>query len=176
MKYLFASDIHGSAYWCERLMQAIQIERPQQIVLLGDLLYHGPRNPLPRDYDPSRVAEMLNSITPTPLAVRGNCDSEVDQMVLLFPCMADYSQLEIVDDKGQPHRLFLTHGHVIEPDDAPALGPGDVFVYGHTHIKRLEAVDDVVFFNPGSISLPKDEIHSFGTSENGKLELKKLPD
>lgn len=178
MKYLFASDIHGSAYWCERLIQAIEIEKPDQLVLLGDLLYHGPRNPLPKDYDPQRVAEMLNSIAPVPLAVRGNCDAEVDQMLLDFPCMADYIQLEILDSDGHTHRIFATHGHVVSPDAPPALDSGDIFAYGHTHIRQLETKKDIVFFNPGSVSLPKnsDGLHTFGTCDTGIFELKTLPE
>ena len=111
MKYLIASDIHGSAYWAERLCAAIESEQPDRIVLLGDLLYHGPRNDLPRDYAPKRVIPLLNALADRIIAVRGNCDAEVDQMVLDFPIMADYATL--FDENGR--ELFLTHGHVLAP-------------------------------------------------------------
>lgn len=175
MKVLIASDIHGSAYWTERLVQAIEQERPDRIVLLGDLLYHGPRNDLPREYDPKRVAPLLNELAATGklVAVRGNCDAEVDQMVLDFPCMADYAQL--VDEDGRT--LFLTHGHVFgagfhnSVDHLPALPAGTAVVYGHTHVKVSEeapAHPGVWAFNPGSVSIPKDGSHSYGIYESGK--------
>ena len=157
MKYLIASDIHGSAYWAERLCAAIESEQPDRIVLLGDLLYHGPRNDLPRD----RI-----------IAVRGNCDAEVDQMVLDFPVMADYATL--FDETGR--ELFLTHGHVFgagmhnSVDRAPALPEGSALVYGHTHIKVNEesaAHPGLWLFNPGSVSIPKDGTHSYGIYEGG---------
>ena len=107
MKLLVASDIHGSAYWCRVLMDRIEEESPDRIILLGDLLYHGPRNPLPDEYDPKQVAAMLNSIAERVVAVRGNCDSEVDQMMLEFPCLGDYAL--VVDEYKT---IFATHGHV----------------------------------------------------------------
>ena len=175
MKVLIASDIHGSAYWTERLVQAIEQEQPDRIVLLGDLLYHGPRNDLPREYDPKRVAQLLNELAATGklVAVRGNCDAEVDQMVLDFPCMADYAQL--VDEGGRT--LFLTHGHVFgagfhnSVDHLPALPAGTAVVYGHTHVKVNEEAPThpgVWAFNPGSVSIPKDGTHSYGIYESGK--------
>ena len=141
MKYLIASDIHGSAYWTERLVAAIESEQPDRIVLLGDLLYHGPRNDLPRDYAPKRVIPLLNALADRIIAVRGNCDAEVDQMVLDFPVMADYATL--FDETGR--ELFLTHGHVFgagmhnSVDHVPALPEGSALVYGHVHIKVNEA-------------------------------------
>ena len=134
MKYLIASDIHGSAYWCGRLMERVEAERPDKILILGDVLYHGPRNALPRDYDPKGVIAMLNPLAPAIVAVRGNCEAEVDQMVLDFPCMADYA--EIVDPGGRT--LWLTHGHLWNPGNLPPLQPGSAFLYGHTHVKVLE--------------------------------------
>ena len=139
MKILIASDIHGSAYWTKRLIKAVEQLQPDKIVLLGDLLYHGPRNDLPKEYDPKQVTALLNDLAETGkvLAVRGNCDAEVDQMVLDFPCMADYVQL--VDDKGRT--LFLTHGHIYgvglhgSSANMPSLSKDSVFIYGHTHIK-----------------------------------------
>ena len=155
MKYLIASDIHGSAYWAERLVAAIESQQPDRIVLLGDLLYHGPRNDLPRDYAPKRVIPLLNALADRIIAVRGNCDAEVDQMVLDFPVM---------------------HGHVFgagmhnSVDHAPALPEGSALVYGHTHIKVNEegaAHPGLWLFNPGSVSIPKDGTHSYGIYEGG---------
>lgn len=175
MKVLIASDIHGSAYWAGRLMEAIDVERPDRVVLLGDLLYHGPRNDLPRDYAPKRVIPLLNDLASSGrlVAVRGNCEAEVDQMVLGFPCMADYSVL--VDEAGR--ELFLTHGHVFgagfhnSVDHLPALPAGSAIVYGHTHVKVNEPVPDAMevwAFNPGSVSIPKDGSHSYGIYESGR--------
>ena len=172
MKYLIASDIHGSAYWTDRLMAAIEDENPDRVVLLGDLLYHGPRNDLPRDYAPKRVIPQLNSIADRIIAVRGNCDAEVDQMVLDFPIMADYATL--FDESGR--ELFLTHGHMFgagmhnSVDHLPALSAGSALVYGHTHVKVNEESTGhagIWLFNPGSVSIPKDGSHSYGIYENG---------
>ena len=171
MKLVIASDIHGAATWCERLVSQIGAIRPDYVVLLGDLLYHGPRNDLPADYNPRRVIELLSSISPLVVAVRGNCDAEVDQMVLPFPIMAD-SNL-ILDGS---RRLFLTHGHVFGPGlhnsvkKMPQLSPGDAMLYGHTHIKVCEEIDGVTVFNPGSVGIPKDGTHSFGVYEDGRFE------
>ena len=175
MKFLIASDIHGSAYWAERLMTAIEAEMPDRVLLLGDLLYHGPRNDLPRDYGPKRVIPLLNDLAATGkvVAVRGNCEAEVDQMVLDFSCMADFAP--VFDDAGR--ELFLTHGHVFgagmhnSVDHAPALPVGSALVYGHTHIKVNEesaAHPGLWLFNPGSVSIPKDGTHSYGIYESGK--------
>ena len=175
MKVLIASDIHGSAYWADRLAAAVEAERPDRIVLLGDLLYHGPRNDLPRDYAPKRVIPVLNRLAEeVPLiAVRGNCDAEVDQMVLGFPCMGDYA--ELVDEGGRT--LFLTHGHVFgagfhnSVENLPALMAGSAIVYGHTHVKVNGSVPDqptIWAFNPGSVSIPKDGSHSYGVYESGR--------
>lgn len=171
MKYLIASDIHGSAYWCGRLMERVEAELPDKILILGDVLYHGPRNALPRDYDPKGVIAMLNPLAPAIVAVRGNCEAEVDQMVLDFPCMADYA--EIVDPGGRT--LWLTHGHLWNPGNLPPLQPGSAFLYGHTHVKVLEEVEGgVTVFNPGSVSIPKDGSHSFGIYEDGRFRLELL--
>ena len=176
MKFLIASDIHGSAYWAERLMAAIEAENPDRIILLGDLLYHGPRNDLPRDYAPKRVILLLNDLAATGrvIAVRGNCDAEVDQMVLSFPCMADSAP--VLDADGR--ELFCTHGHVFgagmhnSVNNMPELPKGSVLVYGHTHIKVNEASAEhpgLWVFNPGSVSIPKDGSHSYGIYENGEF-------
>ena len=162
MKLLIASDIHGSAYWCRKLMEQIEIEQPDRILLLGDLLYHGPRNDLPRDYCPKEVIPMLGSLKEKILAVRGNCEAEVDQMVLPFPCMADYAMLE-----AEGKTFYLTHGHLQTADKLPSLQPGAVFLSGHTHIKLDKEVDGIRCLNPGSVSIPKDGSHSFLVYENG---------
>lgn len=184
MKLLIASDIHGSAYWCRALMAQIEVESPDTVVLLGDLLYHGPRNDLPRDYAPKEVLAMLNTLADRVVAVRGNCDSEVDQMVLDFPCMADYA---IVMDtvpaegaggqpasKAKPRLLFCTHGHLFGPQNVPPIARGATLLYGHTHVKEIASRDGVLFVNPGSVSLPKDGSNSYAIYENGTFELREL--
>lgn len=176
MKFLIASDIHGSAYWAERLMSAIEEEQPDRIILLGDLLYHGPRNDLPRDYAPKRVIPLLNDLAKSGrvIAVRGNCEAEVDQMVLEFPCMSDSAL--VMDSDGR--ELFCTHGHVFgagmhnSVDNAPVLPAGSALVYGHTHIKVNEERQKhpgLWLFNPGSVSIPKDGTHSYGIYEDGSF-------
>ena len=176
MKFLIASDIHGSAYWAERLMSAIEEEQPDRIILLGDLLYHGPRNDLPRDYAPKRVILLLNDLAKSGrvIAVRGNCEAEVDQMVLEFPCMSDSAL--VMDSDGR--ELFCTHGHVFgagvhnSVDNAPVLPAGSALVYGHTHIKVNEESQKhpgLWLFNPGSVSIPKDGTHSYGIYEDGSF-------
>ena len=161
MKLISASDIHGSAYWCSKLCELIEAEQPDKIVLLGDLLYHGPRNDLPRDYAPKQVIPMLSALCGRILAVRGNCEAEVDQMVLPFPCMADYALLEC-----DGMTMYLTHGHHANPDHLPALN-GGVFLSGHTHVKLDKLVNGVRCLNPGSVSIPKDGSHSCLIFEDG---------
>ena len=173
MKLVIASDIHGAAAWCARLMEAIEREQPDRVVLLGDLLYHGPRNDLPQDYAPKQVISMLNGIAGNVLAVRGNCEAEVDQMVLDFACMADYA---LVADPTTGHDLFFTHGHVYGAglhgsiDHLPKLRAGDALVYGHTHVKvSEEGPGGLWLFNPGSVGIPKDGTHSFGVYDDGRF-------
>lgn len=156
-----ASDIHGSALWCERFLERAEAEGAQRIVLLGDLLYHGPRNPLPDGYDPAEVARMLNAHAESIVACRGNCDAEVDQMLLSFPCMADYALLV---EEGRT--LFCTHGHVFGPDHLPPLVEGSVVLSGHTHVKTDETSGGIRFVNPGSVSIPKDGSNSFALIED----------
>ena len=172
MKLLIASDIHGAADCCRSLLDAWDREGADRLLMLGDVLYHGPRNDLPRDYAPKRVIPLLNALADRIIAVRGNCDAEVDQMVLDFPVMADYATL--FDETGR--ELFLTHGHVFgagmhnSVDHAPALPEGSALVYGHTHIKVNEASEThpgLWLFNPGSVSIPKDGTHSYGIYEGG---------
>lgn len=169
MKLLIASDIHGSAYWCRALLRRIDAERPDRVALLGDLLYHGPRNDLPRDYAPKEVAAMLNPLAERIIAVRGNCDSEVDQMMLDFPCLGDYA---LVFDGAR--QLFLTHGHMYGPSNVPPLAHGGALLYGHTHVKEIAERDGVLFVNPGSVSLPKDGSNSYAICEDGEFRLCEL--
>ena len=138
MKLMIASDIHGSAKWCAKMIEAWRAERPDRLVLLGDLLYHGPRNDLPEDYAPKKVIAMLNAIAPALLCVRGNCEAEVDQMVLDFPVMADYAAL-FVDG----HILYATHGHIYGEDNPPPLQPGDFLLCGHTHVPGCHRHEDL---------------------------------
>ena len=164
MKLVIASDIHGSAYWCGKLVELIEQEQPDKILLLGDLLYHGPRNDLPRDYAPKRVIPMLSAYRDKILAVRGNCEAEVDQMVLSFACMAPYALL-CVDGVN----FYLTHGHHENPDALPPLTSGSIFLSGHTHVKLDEVRDGIRCVNPGSVSIPKDGSHSCMIWDNGMI-------
>ena len=153
MKVMFISDLHGSYYWANRAIEKYHEEKADKLIILGDILYHGPRNNLPKDYAPKKVIEMLNSISDSILCVRGNCDCEVDQMVLNFPCLADYSVLDI-------NGLFIycTHGH-LEP---VKLKMGDILLSGHTHIPAIEDRDGIIYMNPGSVSIPKENSpHSY---------------
>ena len=169
MKLLIASDIHGSAYWCRKLLEVYQQEQPDKLVLLGDILYHGPRNDLPREYAPKAVIALLSPLAEKILCVRGNCEAEVDQMVLPFPCMAPYSQL-LVEDKT----FYLTHGHHENPRNLPRLNPGDVFLSGHTHVKEDILVEGVRCLNPGSVSIHKDGSHSCLVYDKGEFSFRIL--
>ena len=162
MKLMIASDIHGSAYYCEKMLDAFQREQADRLLLLGDFLYHGPRNDLPKDYDPKKVISMLNSVKQSLLCVRGNCDTEVDQMVLEFPILSDYCLLEI---NGQT--IFATHGHIYHPDHLPPLKEGDILLNGHTHIPANQNMGTYTYMNPGSISIPKaGSAHGYMIFEN----------
>ena len=164
MKFVIASDIHGSAYWCGKLMELMETEQPDKLLLLGDLLYHGPRNDLPKDYAPKQVIPMLSRYKEKIIAVRGNCEAEVDQMVLPFSCLADYA---LVFDGGVT--FYLTHGHHANPDNLPPLEEGSVFLSGHTHVKMDEVRNGIRCVNPGSVSIPKDGSHSCMVWDNGAL-------
>jgi len=165
MKWMIASDIHGSAYYCEKLLEKYNEEKADKLILLGDILYHGPRNPLPRDYDPPKVCAMLNGMKQQLLCVRGNCDSEVDQMVLRFPILADYALLA----EGE-HTVFITHGHTFNEGALPMLNPGDVLLHGHTHVPKCVEHEDYIYMNPGSTSIPKEESwHGYMTLEAGEF-------
>lgn len=165
MKIMIASDIHGSYYYAEKLTEAYRASGAERLVLLGDLLYHGPRNDLPRDYNPKAVIDLLNSMSDEILCVRGNCDTEVDQMVLSFPIMADYAVIEL------DGRLFyLTHGHNYGVDNFPNVRKGDGIIQGHTHVPMKEVRDDVLCINPGSVSIPKEgSEHQCLLYENGEF-------
>ena len=171
MKLVIASDIHGSAYWCGKLVEVIEEVQPDKILLLGDLLYHGPRNDLPRDYAPKQVIPMLSQYADRILAVRGNCEAEVDQMVLPFPCLADYAML-CCDGLT----MYFTHGHHHNPDNLPALKEGSIFLSGHTHVKIDEMRKGIRCMNPGSVSIPKDGSHSCMVYENGIFSVRILED
>lgn len=151
MKYMFASDIHGSAYYCRKMLDAYREEQADRLVLLGDLLYHGPRNDLPKEYAPKEVISMLNSLKFEIYAVRGNCEAEVDQMVLDFPVMADYCIL-VIDGRT----FYATHGHIYNQDNLPPVKKGDILIHGHTHVLKAEQNEDCILLNPGSVSIPKE--------------------
>ena len=150
MKYMFASDVHGSAYYCRKMLEAYRQSGAERLILLGDLLYHGPRNDLPQEYAPKQVIAMLNEYKNEIIAVRGNCEAEVDQMVLEFPVMADYAILVL-----NGLTFFATHGHLFNQDQMPPLKAGDILVHGHTHLLKAEKVNGHYILNPGSTSIPK---------------------
>lgn len=173
MKILFASDIHGSASACAKVLEHLRDEKADRLVLLGDLLYHGPRNDLPDQYSPKEVLAMLNSCEITPLCVRGNCDAEVDQMVLDFPIMADYALLPL--DNGKC--AFITHGHLYNTENPPPHSAGDVLVHGHTHVHCVSPQADYTYINPGSAALPKEnQVKSYMVYEDGVFTIKALED
>lgn len=167
--YMIASDLHGSALYTRQLLEAYRQSGAEQLILLGDLLYHGPRNDLPRDYAPKQVIPMLSDYRNSIIAVRGNCEAEVDQMVLPFPCMAEFSQL-LLEGKT----FYLTHGHHHNPDNLPPLPEGSVFLFGHTHVKMDEVRSGIRCLNPGSVSIPKDGSHSCLIYENGEFSFRIL--
>ncbi len=171
MKYIVASDIHGSAYWCEQLLAAMQAEEADKLILLGDILYHGPRNDFPDDYSPKKVFAMLNAVKENILCVRGNCDSEVDQMVLEFPILADYALLSV-----KSRSLFLTHGHLYNVENPPLLQKGDVLFNGHFHTPTaVEMKNGAYYANCGSVALPKDGTpHSYLLLDGDTLYFKDL--
>ncbi len=152
MKLMIASDIHGSAAYCRKWMEAVEKEKPDQILLLGDLLYHGPRNPLPLEYDPKAVVAMLNTKKEQILCVRGNCDSEVDQMLLEFPILSDFCMVF-----WEGHRIYATHGHHHCDTNLPPIYPGDILLCGHTHVPACREVAGRWYLNPGSVSIPKED-------------------
>ena len=170
MRIFVASDIHGSAFWCERMLSAFEESGAEKLLLLGDILYHGPRNDLPRDYAPKKVISMLNSYKDRILCVRGNCDTEVDQMVLEFPIMADYA---LIFSGGKT--IYATHGHNFNCQHLPPLAKGDILLHGHTHVPAEEDHGDFIYINPGSVSIPKENSsHSYMLLEEGSFTLCEL--
>ena len=171
MKWMIASDLHGSAYYCRKMLEAFEREGADRLFLLGDLLYHGPRNDLPREYAPKEVIPLLNGKKEMLLCVRGNCDAEVDQMVLEFPVLADYAVLPV----GQ-RLIYATHGHIYHVKNLPPLAPGDVLLHGHTHVPAwTEFGQGNLYLNPGSVSIPKENSpHSYMTLEENTMQWKEL--
>ena len=171
MKWMIASDLHGSAYYCRKMLEAWEREEADRLFLLGDLLYHGPRNDLPREYAPKEVIPLLNEKKEKLLCVRGNCDAEVDQMVLEFPVLADYAVLPV----GQ-RLIYATHGHIYHVKNLPPLAPGDVLLHGHTHVPAwTEFGQGNLYLNPGSVSIPKENSpHSYMTLEGNTMQWKEL--
>ena len=172
MKYLIASDIHGSAFYCRKMLDRYEKEKADRLIILGDILYHGPRNDLPKEYDPKEVSRLLNERADSIVCVRGNCEAEVDQMMLCFPVMAEYALLSIGEKL-----IYLTHGHIHGADNPPPLHKGDILLHGHTHIPACEDREAFIYMNPGSVSIPKgDSPHSYMTVEDGVFLWKDLED
>lgn len=170
MKLLIASDIHGSAYYCKMLLEAFEKEKADRILLLGDILYHGPRNDLPKDYAPKKVIAMLNPLKDKIFCARGNCDTEVDQMVLDFPVLADYSVIMLGEKL-----IYATHGHNYNEDKLPPLSDGDILFCGHTHIPKITEHGNYIYMNTGSVSIPKENSpHSYVVFEDGRFLWKDL--
>ncbi len=170
MKWLIASDLHGSAYYCEKLLDRYETEGADRLILLGDLLYHGPRNDLPEGYAPKKVIELLNAKKNEIFCVRGNCEAEVDQMVLSFPVLADYALFDL----GK-NTLFLTHGHLFHEGNLPPMKKGDILLHGHTHVPKCVEYENYVYMNPGSVSIPKENSwHGYMVLENGEFIWKDL--
>lgn len=171
MKLMIASDIHGSAFYCKKMLEAFERENADRLLLLGDILYHGPRNDLPEGYAPKEVIAMLNPLKESLMCVRGNCEAEVDQMVLEFPVLADYAFLEL-----DSQVIFATHGHIYNPNNLPMMKKGDILLNGHTHIPACKMMDNgCMYLNPGSVSIPKENSeHSYMIFENRRFEWKNL--
>ena len=171
MKLMIASDIHGSAYFCGKMLAAFEREGAERLMLLGDILYHGPRNDLPREYAPKQVIAMLNAVKDRLFCVRGNCDTEVDQMVLEFPVLADYCVLPL-----ENRIVYATHGHNYNTSKLPPMMPGDVLLHGHTHIPAWEEFGSGnLYLNPGSVSIPKNgSEHGYMVLDGNKAEWKNL--
>jgi len=172
MKYFIASDIHGSSYYCRKMLEAFEREQADRLILLGDILYHGPRNNLPEGYDAKACIEMLNNFAAKnmPLCVRGNCDGEVDQMVLNFPIMAEY----IMIDNGE-RTVVATHGHHYNEKTPLPLHHGEVLLCGHFHVPACREHEGYTYMNPGSVSLPKNGTpHGYMIWEGSKFEWKNI--
>lgn len=170
MKIFIASDIHGSAYYCRRMLEAYEREGADRLLLLGDILYHGPRNDLPREYAPKEVITLLNQRRDEIYGVRGNCEAQVDQMVLQFPVLADYCLIPL---KGK--MIYATHGHIYNENNLPPMKEGDVLLHGHTHVLKAERQEKYFLLNPGSVSIPKEgNVPSYAVLEEGVFAIKDL--
>lgn len=170
MKWLIASDIHGSALYCGQLLERFSAEQADRLLLLGDLLYHGPRNDLPEGYAPKAVIELLNPLADRILCVRGNCEAEVDQMVLSFPVLAEYALMPLGS-----RLIYITHGHIHHASNLPPLQPGDILLHGHTHVPVCGQTNGIRILNPGSVSIPKEgSPRSYMTLENDTFKWKTL--
>jgi len=170
MKIFVISDIHGSLSALRAALAAREREGAQWVAVLGDYLNHGPRNPIPEGYDPQAVAKELNALRDWLIPVRGNCDSEVDQMLLDFPMLGEYATVFLGG-----RRLFLCHGHVASPESLPPLPPDSLFISGHSHLPLLERRGSLILMNPGSITLPKGgNPRSYGLIEEGGLWIKTI--
>ncbi|MBQ7128804.1 MAG: phosphodiesterase [Clostridia bacterium] len=167
MKYFIASDIHGSYIFCKKMVEKFEKSNADKLILLGDILYHGPRNDLPQEYNPKKVIEILNKISQKIICVRGNCDAEVDQMVLDFPILCENSSI-FIENKN----FYLTHGHHFERIN---LQKGDTVIFGHTHIPKYEKENEILYINPGSVSIPKENSpHSYIIFENNEFSFYNL--
>ena len=165
MKYLIFSDIHGSKYYTQKVIDVFYKEKCDKIIILGDVLYHGPRNDLPKDYNPKEVITMLNNLSDKIICVKGNCDAEVDEMVLDFKIEKEY----ILNDSLN---VYLTHGHHLDFNNLSPLDNIDIVLYGHTHMHKIETINNIAYINPGSISIPKgDLINSFAIMENKTISI-----
>lgn len=170
MKWMIASDIHGSYKYGKELMEVFEKEQASKLILLGDILYHGPRNDLPEEYAPKKVIELLNHYKDSILCVRGNCDTEVDQMVLEFPILADYALLS----QGNIE-VYITHGHHYNIDNPLTLKKNSILIYGHTHIPMYKQKEGVHYMNPGSVSIPKgNSVHGYMIWEKNQFIWKSL--
>lgn len=167
-KILIATDLHGSVFYAQKILDKFFEEQADLLVLLGDIYYHGPRNPLTQNYNPLQLAEMLNSVANKLLVIKGNCDSEVDQFVSKF----QFLQHNIMFFGGK--RLFFTHGHIYNNVNLPPLAAGDILFYGHFHQNQISEVDGVLAVNVGSASLPKDGIHGYAVLTEEQVVLKDL--
>ncbi|MBR3928497.1 MAG: phosphodiesterase [Clostridia bacterium] len=163
MRWMIASDIHGSNYYCEMLIRKFNEMKADKLILLGDILYHGPRNDLPKDYAPKKVAALLNEYADKILCVRGNCEAEVDQMMLDFPALGDYAYLYL-----DGVTVYATHGHHAGEDAPPPIRNHEILMCGHTHVPKCAEHEGFVYINPGSVSIPKEgSAHSFITFSEG---------
>lgn len=170
MKIMVISDIHGSLFYLKKVVKIFKEREYDYMLILGDELYHGPRNDLPKEYNPKEVARILNELKDKIIAVRGNCDAEVDQMMIEYPILSDYT---IIFENGK--RIFATHGHIFNDEKMPYLSEGDIFIYGHTHLYRAELKNGIYMLNPGSISLAKNgNENSYGVFENNSFCIKNL--